>query len=93
MGDDIDNEPYFTVNYLREPTVEYRPASVTRIGNNLFYESPMQRFYNELCSTEITTEQSEEIQKMLKRQKREEEKKEAIIEFYALTRVLEKCYR
>lgn len=92
MGDDIDNEfqqiareyePYYEAYY-------YRPASVTRIANNIYYESPIQRYFNELCSMEITAEQSEEIQKILKREKREEEKKKAIKEFYELTRVLEK---
>ena len=82
MGDDIDYEPYFTVNYLGQPALEYRPA----------YESPIQQYYNGLCA-EITEEQYAEIQKILKRQKREEEKQKAIKEFYELTKSLEKCYR
>lgn len=90
MGDDIDYDTYFTINYLGEPTLEYRPASVTRIGNNIYCEGPMQQYYSVLCNTEITEEQYPEIQKILKRQKREEEKRKTIEEFYRLTRVLEK---
>lgn len=95
MGDDIDNE-FQQIAAAYEPYYEpyyYEPASVTRIGNNIFYESPIQRYYNALCNTEITEEQSAEIQKILKREKRKEEKQRAIKEFYALTRVLEKSYR
>ena len=85
MGDDIDYEPYYAVSYWGQPTVEYRP-----IGNNLLYGSPIQQYYSALCNTEITEEQSAEIKKILKRQKREEEKRKAIKEFYKLTRVLER---
>ncbi len=87
MGDDIGYGTYFTINSYGQPTVEYRP--IRPIGNNLLYGSPIQQYYNELCNTEITAEQCEEIKKILKRQKREEEKRKAIKEFYELTRVLE----
>ena len=92
MGED-NLSTYITVDDLGEPTLQYTPT-----WSSVHYVSPIQQYYNSLCytnsvNTEIDEGTWKEINKIIKQQEKEEEKRKLIENFRELTKILEKNYK
>lgn len=93
MGED-NLFTYITVDDLGEPSLPYTP-----MWSSSHYISPTQHFYNDLCSidvtsiNEITEDPWKSYRDFLKREKKKEEKRKLIEDFYELTKILEKDYK